>query len=126
MALRLKQVPDFPQILYLFSLIGSQYEIVHNPQTVDLLVSLAHSAAAEQVLDDPLPTGLGLRVPLPDSSDIQEPARNIYGTVPVPQNPHPPVQIAIGPDGLCDFDDLNLQMVRFSLGPLLSLIILVR
>ena len=93
----------------------SQYEIVHNPQTVDLLVSLAHSAATEQVLDDPLPTGLGLRVPVPDSSKIQEPARHFYGPVPVPPMPPPPIQVAIGPDGLCDFDDLTLQMVRFSL-----------
>lgn len=78
---------------------------------MDLLVSLTHSAATEQVLDDPLPTGLGLRVPLPDSSKIQEPPRYPYGPVPVPQNPPSPIQIATGPDGLCDFDDLTLQMV---------------
>ncbi|KAG6890413.1 hypothetical protein C0995_008767 [Termitomyces sp. Mi166 len=52
-----------------------QYEIIRNPNTVDLLVSIAHAAAIEQVLNDPLPIGLGLRVPLPDALKLREPPR---------------------------------------------------
>ncbi|KAK7060763.1 hypothetical protein VNI00_000495 [Paramarasmius palmivorus] len=48
-----------------------EYEIVHNPRTVDLLVSLAYSAASEGVMDDPLPIGMDLRVPKPDVDKIQ-------------------------------------------------------
>jgi ubiquitin-conjugating enzyme E2 Q len=36
---------------------------------VDLLVSLAYVAAAEQVLDEPLPRGLSLKVPDPVHND---------------------------------------------------------
>ncbi|GLB36141.1 putative ubiquitin-conjugating enzyme family protein [Lyophyllum shimeji] len=53
-----------------------EYEIIHNPKTVDLLLSIAHTAATEQVLDEPFPTGLGLRVPPPDASKIRELARS--------------------------------------------------
>lgn len=62
-----------------------QYEICHNLPTVDLLVSLAYSAAAGGVLEDPLPVNLGLRVKPPKT-----------GSTP-----------RIGEDGLCDFDALD-------------------
>ncbi|KAJ7798544.1 hypothetical protein B0H14DRAFT_3492435 [Mycena olivaceomarginata] len=39
-------------------------------ETVDLLVSLCYSAAAEGVLDEPLPKGTALRVPPPDKARI--------------------------------------------------------
>lgn len=45
----------------------SQYEICSNPETVDLLVSLAYHAATVMALD-PRPTGLGLYVPRMDPS----------------------------------------------------------
>ncbi|KAG5647979.1 hypothetical protein DXG03_007013 [Asterophora parasitica] len=70
-----------------------KYEIIHNPETVDLLVSVAHSAAAEQVIEDPLPIGMGIRVPFPKGE-------------------LPPEEVTVGPDGLCDFDDLSLEMMR--------------
>ncbi|KAG6851065.1 hypothetical protein H0H93_002957 [Arthromyces matolae] len=54
-----------------FDALKPYYEIVHNPNTVDLLVSLTHSAATEQVLHDPLPIGLGLRVQPPDFHKVQ-------------------------------------------------------
>jgi len=68
-----------------------QYEICHNLPTVDLLVSLAYSAAAGGVLEDPLPVNLGLRVRAP---------KNDPGT------------FWPGTDGLCDFDALDLTGVR--------------
>lgn len=89
-----------------------QYEIIHNPQTVDLLVSIAHSAASEGVIDEPLPIGMALRVPLPVISKVLLPATLPY---PFPGSPQPqptePSNAVMGPDGLCDFDDLNLQQV---------------
>ncbi|KAG1726823.1 hypothetical protein EDB19DRAFT_1751380 [Suillus lakei] len=42
-----------------------EYDICKNTEMVDLLVSLAYAAAAEQVLDEPLPRGLLLKVPDP-------------------------------------------------------------
>jgi hypothetical protein len=87
-----------------------QYEIIHNPQTVDLLVSIAHSAAAEGVIDEPLPVGMALRVPLPDMSKILGPP-TLFSLL----TPQPVIQsgtAVAGPDGLCDFDDLSLIQVR--------------
>lgn len=69
----------------------AQYEICHNLSTVDLLVSLAYSAAAGGVLEDPLPVNLGLRVKSPRTGS------GIPG---------------FGADGLCDFDALNITGVR--------------
>ncbi|KAG2071233.1 hypothetical protein BDR04DRAFT_1075782 [Suillus decipiens] len=42
-----------------------EYDICKNTEMVDLLVSLAYVSAAEQVLDEPLPRGLLLKVPDP-------------------------------------------------------------
>lgn len=88
----------------------SQYEIIHNPATVDLLVSMAYSAAAEGSMDDPLPVGMGLRVPVPSSS-IAAPPPNMYGTVQAPVEDGP-TQVFVGNDGLCDFDVLSKGHVR--------------
>jgi ubiquitin-conjugating enzyme E2 Q len=41
----------------------NQYDICKNTEMVDLLVSLAYSAAAGGALDEPLPRGLSLKVP---------------------------------------------------------------
>ncbi|KAG5729844.1 Ubiquitin-conjugating enzyme E2Q-like protein 1 [Termitomyces sp. T112] len=79
-----------------------EYEIIYNPNTVDFLVSIAHTAATEQVLNDPLPIGLGLRVPPPDVCKIKELPRN--------QNT----------DGMCDFDDLSLPMMRAVIAALID------
>lgn len=43
-----------------------EYDICKNTEMVDLLVSLTYVAAAEQVLDEPLPRGLSLKVPDPN------------------------------------------------------------
>jgi hypothetical protein len=69
----------------------AQYEICHNLPTVDLLVSLAYSAAAGGALEDPLPVHLGLRVNRP---------RTGFGS------------LGLGVDGLCDFDALDIAGVR--------------
>lgn len=69
-----------------------KHEIVTNTGGVDLLVSLAYVAAAEGVLDEPLPRGMGLRVHRPEGSNVQ-----------------------VDNDNLCEFDSLSLQHVR---GPL--------
>lgn len=39
-----------------------QYDLIHNPAVVDLLVSLACASAMEGQLKEELPTGIGLRV----------------------------------------------------------------
>lgn len=90
-----------------------EYEIVHNPQTVDLLVSITYSSAAEGALSDP-PKGMGLRVPKPDPSKIIPDARpghapgQIFPAAPIAA----PVRPAhVGNDGLCDFEDLTLPEV---------------
>jgi ubiquitin-conjugating enzyme E2 Q len=70
-----------------------QYEICHSLPTVDLLVSLAYSAAAGGVLEDPLPVNLGLRVRPPRTGSITP---------------------GIGADGLCDFDALDIIGVRMT------------
>ncbi|KAJ7454104.1 hypothetical protein FB451DRAFT_1408450 [Mycena latifolia] len=50
------------------------YEIMHNPETVDLLISLTYSAATEGVIDEePLPIRLELRAPPPDKVRIEVP-----------------------------------------------------
>lgn len=69
-----------------------KHEIVTNTGGVDLLVSLAYVAAAEGVLDEPLPRGMGLRVHRPEGFNVQ-----------------------VDNDNLCEFDSLSLQHVR---GPL--------
>lgn len=69
----------------------TQYEICHNLPTVDLLVSLAYSAAVGCMLEDPLPVNLGLRVKQPSTGSA------ISG---------------LGADGLCDFDALDINGVR--------------
>ncbi|KAG6911970.1 hypothetical protein DXG01_000218 [Tephrocybe rancida] len=102
-----------------------EYEIIHNPKTVDLLVSIAHSAATEQVLNDPLPIGLGLRVPAPDASKIQEPPRHYSFATATPQpGIEPPVShsipVNIGSDGMCDFDELSLPMMRVAIVALID------
>ena len=60
-----------------------------NTGVVDLLVSLAYVAAAEGVLDEPLPRGMGLRVRRPAKADVR-----------------------VDDDGLCEFDSLDLRNVR--------------
>ncbi|KAF6754673.1 hypothetical protein DFP72DRAFT_812438 [Ephemerocybe angulata] len=98
-----------------------EYEIVHNPKTVDLLVSLAYCAASEGALEDPLPIGLGLRVPhpgpLPAGSYIAPRRLN----PPFPQGADPSAEALttnapeIGPDGLVDFDQLSIPEMRAAL-----------
>lgn len=100
--------------IYLFSL---QYEILHNPQTVDLLVSIAYAAAAEGVIDEPLPVGMALRVPLPNESLILPPPTQYnmngqtYEAV-VEQPTAPRRKPLVGNDGLYEFDALDLPLVR--------------
>lgn len=90
-----------------------QYEIIHNPQTVDLLISLAYASANEGAMDEPLPIGMALRVP---------PPKNVGQDVVIPQQPQflptvvtPVAQVhnspTVGPDGLCEFDDLDIYQV---------------
>jgi len=63
-------------------------------------------------MEEPLPIGMGLRVPMPST---------FTAVNPVPQYPYPttpaavqetPKDIERGPDGLCDFDDLTLPQVH--------------
>jgi ubiquitin-conjugating enzyme E2 Q len=89
---------------------------VQNPQTVDLLVSLAVASASEGVMDDPLPIGMGLRIPLPDAAAT--PTRSTtyspydYSNQPA-SAPEVPNNLQPGPDGLIDFDELTREQVSF-------------
>ena len=65
-----------------------QHEIITNTGAVDLLVSLAYVSAAEGVLDEPLPRGMGLRVRRPANATTQ-----------------------VDNDGLCELDSLSLPEV---------------
>ncbi|KIJ62454.1 hypothetical protein HYDPIDRAFT_30416 [Hydnomerulius pinastri MD-312] len=74
-----------------------EYDIIANTEVVDLLVSLAYTAAADQVLDEPLPRGMGLLVPRPAGSVIQ-----------------------VDDGGLCQFDSLSVQEMRSAIVMLLN------
>lgn len=89
-----------------------QYEIIHNPHTVDLLVSLAYTAAVEGVLEEP-PIGMALRVPEPLGSIIAS-NRGAFHAAPeaTPPPPATPISVKVGADGLCDFDEMGLPEVR--------------
>lgn len=73
---------------------------MHNPHTVDLLVSLACVSPAEGVMEDPLPIGMGLRVPLHTSFQVVPPFV-------------PPEILEPDADGLVYFSDLSQYQVRF-------------
>lgn len=96
-----------------------EYEIMHNPETVDLLVSLTYSAAAEGVVDDPLPVGLTLRVPPPDRAHIVYQQATPYQPQPAVQ-PATPVSYQTGTDGLVDFDILPVEHMRASIAGLID------
>ncbi|KAF8151436.1 hypothetical protein B0H34DRAFT_727589 [Crassisporium funariophilum] len=103
-----------------------EYEIIHNPLTVDLLVSLAYVSASEGAMDDPLPVGLGLRVPHPLSLSVVEQTRSetlSFGMVvpgPVPVAPVDSRLPAAGPDGLVEFDELDLPQMRSCIARLIN------
>lgn len=87
---------------------------MHNPQTVDLLVSLAYVSALENSMEEPLPIGMGLRVPIPSASDYiaPTPSYNAFGQSTQPAPVEIEKELLAGPDGMVDFDDLTLQQVR--------------
>ncbi|KAJ7463040.1 hypothetical protein FB451DRAFT_1095249 [Mycena latifolia] len=102
-----------------------EYEIMHNPETVDLLVSLTYSAAAEGVVDEPLPIGLELRVPPPDKARIAVPQPTPYQMHVNPAQPAAAPQPAAvvyqtGTDGLVDFDTLPVEHMRASIAGLID------
>ncbi|TFK19866.1 hypothetical protein FA15DRAFT_626277 [Coprinopsis marcescibilis] len=106
-----------------------EYEIVHNPQTVDLLVSVAYVAAAEGNLDDPLPIGLDMRVQHPGQlGDTQyvAPKSRFVGGLSAPSVLAPAASASGSPNEsagagetdskekgeLVDFDTLTKQQMR--------------
>jgi ubiquitin-conjugating enzyme E2 Q len=82
---------------------------------VDLLVSIAYTAAADQVLDEPLPIGMGLRVPVPDPKRcVPVPPVNSQWALPNVSAPAPGPTACPptpDPDGLCEFDELGILEV---------------
>ncbi|KAF8881664.1 hypothetical protein CPB84DRAFT_1817227 [Gymnopilus junonius] len=96
-----------------------EYEIVHNSQTVDLLVSLAYVSASEGSMEDPLPIGLALRVPLPTGSILAQ-NQGYYAPNPAPEVPETLKTLVPGPDGLCDFDDLSVGQMRHTIAKLIN------
>ncbi|KAJ6489722.1 hypothetical protein DFH09DRAFT_1377449 [Mycena vulgaris] len=100
-----------------------EYEIIHNPETVDLLVSLTYSAAAEGVVDEPLPRGLLLRVPPPDRARVAvaQPTPYQMHVNPGQAAPPPvPMTYQVGVDGLVDFDALPIELMRASIAGLID------
>ncbi|KXN88395.1 hypothetical protein AN958_07377 [Leucoagaricus sp. SymC.cos] len=97
-----------------------EYEIIHNPHTVDLLISLAYTAAAEGVLEEP-PVGMGLQVPVPRGGIVPthhvRTAQALGTTQPQEQTISSP---QTGRDGLCDFDQLTLPEMRYVIVTLLD------
>ncbi|KAK7458669.1 hypothetical protein VKT23_009668 [Stygiomarasmius scandens] len=69
---------NLPLTAFSFLIRRLTYEITHNPATVDLLISLAYSAAPEGVLDDPLPIGMGLRVQPVDPGRVVKPPTSSF------------------------------------------------
>lgn len=88
-----------------------QYEIINNPETVDLLVSIAYTAAADQSLGEPLPLGMGLRVPVPDVKRCVAPLANVWSYAGVPAVAPTPVPPKPGLDKLCEFDEMGILEV---------------
>ncbi|KAJ7194306.1 hypothetical protein GGX14DRAFT_476496 [Mycena pura] len=103
--------------------VSLEYEIMHNPDTVDLLVSLTFSAAAEGVLADPLPVGMALRVPPPDKSRVIATPSTGYPSyhqpAPAPASV-PDATYQIGLDGLVEFDALPIEHMRAAITGLLD------
>jgi hypothetical protein len=94
---------------------GVQYEIISNPETVDLLVSIAYTAAADQSLGEPLPLGMGLRVPVPDPRRCFAPPVASMWTHMAGAAPAVPAPVRVTPvpgdDGLCEFDEMGILEV---------------
>lgn len=90
---------------------------------MDLLVSIAYTAAADQALDEPLPTGMGLRVPVPDLkksvpvAPVNSLPRWSHPNIGISATPLVPTAHSLtpGPDGLCDFDEMDILEVGNSL-----------
>ncbi|EAU83704.2 hypothetical protein CC1G_05608 [Coprinopsis cinerea okayama7 len=107
-----------------------EYEIIHNPNTVDLLVSLAYVSAVEGTMDDPLPVGLALRVPhpgaLPLGMYVAQAPRAHVGFMPqpvaAPSSATSDPQISSTPDSgeLCDFDNLTKPEMRAVIAKLID------
>ncbi|TFK72251.1 hypothetical protein BDN72DRAFT_836432 [Pluteus cervinus] len=97
-----------------------EYEIVHNPEAVDLLVSIAYSSAVEQSMEEPLPKGMGLRVPLPDAAKAGA-APTTYQNRQQVQTTWTTGDLPI-PDiyGLVDFDDLPVHLMRVAIVDLID------
>ena len=69
-------------------------------------------------MDDPLPIGMGLRVPLPDDFVIVPHAglslAGYRAAQPPPPVPEIPKNLQPGPDGLVEFDELTRPQVLLS------------
>ncbi|KZT30052.1 hypothetical protein NEOLEDRAFT_302770 [Neolentinus lepideus HHB14362 ss-1] len=86
-----------------------EYEICTHPTSVDLLVSLAYIAATDGALEQPLPTGLGLRVPATTPTYLTQ--LNVAPSHPtltdLSQEP-----AAYSGAALVDFDRLDIHQMR--------------
>ena len=91
-----------------------EYEICTNPTVVDLLVSLAYLGAYEHQVNENLPVGLGIRVPVPKALRTQSQSQYNYYNRATPVADNIPAPKA-DPDGMVEFDDLPLPYVRYIL-----------
>lgn len=110
-----------------------EYQILHNSLVVDLLVSLTYTSAREHVLEKPLPIGLGLQVPPPDSERLSQIRRsraaapqahpyiaNMPGYTAPAAPPENDAPIHINSEGLCEFDKLDIWQMRVVIADLIN------
>jgi len=67
-------------------------------------------------LDEPLPVGMGLHVNIPDQESLVHPPPSLVPGLRVPGlksgfTPAEPEKLKAGPDGLCDFDEMDIRQV---------------
>lgn len=106
-----------------------EYEIIHNPRTVDLLVSLAYTSAAEGAMDHPFPIGMGLQVPHPSQAAPAASSTTVTGSY-AQQYQYSaggqqtttlePKLIEADEDGLCEFDQMDAVQMRGCIAKLID------
>ncbi|KAG8837202.1 hypothetical protein FRC18_009828 [Serendipita sp. 400] len=93
-----------------------EYDIIHNPAVVDLLVSFAYASALDGQLKEELPVGIGLRVPKPSRTVGDRTFQNYMSTT----APAATFEEEPEDDGLYDFDRLPIASQRGAIVDMLN------
>lgn len=96
-----------------------EYDLIHNPAVVDLLVSFACVSALEGQLCEELPVGIGLRVPRPSRAIGGRVVQQYHHTSTV-QQPYDAFDLEPGHDGLYEFDKMPLAWQRGAIVDMLN------